>query len=168
MTRKLETAANIAIVLVALIASAVLVKNYLLSGPGRGAPPQIAVGEKFPLTDVDWKGNGTTLVLALAPGCDSCSESAPFYRRLSADLATRPVHMTAVLPGSVDEGREYLRSLSVEIGDVRQGSFRSLKINGTPTLILVDREGMVRNVWLGRFPPDKEQAVIDTIREAVS
>lgn len=168
MTKKLETVANIAIVLVALIASAVLVRNYLLSGPGPGLPPQIAVGEKFPLADVDWKGNGNTLVLALAPGCDSCSESAPFYRRLSADLATQRVHMTAVLPGSVEEGREYLRNLNVEIGDVRQGSFELLKIRGTPTLILIDEQGVVRNVWLGRFPTDKERQVIDMIREAVS
>ena len=114
------------------------------------------------------EGNGNTLVLALAPGCDSCSESAPFYRRLSADLATQRVHMTAVLPGSVEEGREYLRNLNVEIGDVRQGSFELLKIRGTPTLILIDEQGVVRNVWLGRFPTDKERQVIDMIREAVS
>lgn len=168
MTKKLEVVTNIAILVVAVIASAVLVKNYLLSKPGRGMPLQIAVGEKFSLTGVDWQANGNTLVLALAPGCDSCSESAPFYRRLRAELPTRQVHMTAVLPESVEEGRQYLRSLQVEIGDVRQGSFRSLKINGTPTLILVDQQGVVRNVWLGRFPPEKEQQVIDTIREAVS
>lgn len=168
MTRKLDIVTNIAIVIVALIASAVLVKNYLQSKAEQGVPPQIGVGEKFSLTDVDWKGNGNTLVLALASGCDSCSESAPFYRRLTADLPAERVHITAVLPESVEESREYLRSLKVEIGDVRQGSFQSLKIKGTPTLILVDPEGVVRNVWLGRFPPDKEQQVIDIIREAVS
>jgi hypothetical protein len=166
MTKKLETVTNVAIVMVAVIASAVLVKNYLLAGSGRGRPPQIAVGEKFSLTGVEWQANGNTLVVALAPGCDSCSESAPFYRRLTAELPSQ-LHLTAVLPESVEEGREYLRSLKVEIGDVRQGSFRSLKIAGTPTLILVDQHGVVRNVWLGRFPPEKEQEVIDTIREAV-
>jgi thiol-disulfide isomerase/thioredoxin len=168
MTKKLDILTNIAIVIVALIASAVLVKNYLLSKPEQGVPLQIAVGEKLSLTDVDWKGNRNTLVLALTPGCDSCSESAPFYRRLSAELPVQRVHLTAVLPASVEESREYLRSLKVEIGDVRQGSFQSLKVEGTPTLILVDEEGVVRNVWLGRFPPDKEQQVIDIIREAVS
>lgn len=168
MNKRLESVTNIAILIAAVIAIVVLVRNYLLSGAEPGLPPQIAVGEKFPLENVDWKGNGNTLVLALAPGCESCSESAPFYRRLSAELATQPVHMTAVLTGSVEEGREYLRGLNVEIGDVRQGSFELLKIRGTPTLILVDEEGVVRNVWLGRFPPDKEQQVIDMIREDVS
>jgi len=168
MTKRFESVTNIAILIAALIASVVLVRNYLLSGPGRGLTPQIAAGETFALTDVDWKGNGNTLVLALAPGCDSCSESAPFYRRLTSELAAQRIHMTAVLPASVEESREYLRGLKVEVGDVRQGSFELLKIRGTPTLILVDEQGVVRNVWLGRFPPDKEQAVIDSIREAVS
>ena len=168
MTKRLESVTNIAILTAAVIASVVLVRNYLLSGSGPGLPPQIAAGEKFPLTDVDWKGNGNTLVLALAPGCESCSESAPFYRRLTAELAPQRIHMTAVLPASVEESREYLRGLNVEVSDVRQGSFELLKIRGTPTLILVDEQGVVRNVWLGRFPPDKEQAVIDSIREAVS
>ena len=166
MTRKLDIATNIALVIVAVIASAVLVRNYLLSRAGRDMP-QIAVGEKLSLTGVDWQSNGTTLVLALAPGCDSCSESAPFYRRLTAELATQRVHLTAVLPASVEESREYLRSLKVEIADVRQGSFEALKIRGTPTLILVDQQGVVLNVWLGRLPPEKEQQVIDTIREAL-
>ena len=167
MTKRLESVTNIAILIAAVIASAVLVRNYLLSGPGPDLPPQIGVGEKFPLADVDWKANGTTLVLALAPGCDSCSESAPFYRRLTGELAAQRIHMTAVLPESVEDSREYLRRLKVEVGDVRQGSFESLKIRGTPTLILIDAQGVVRNVWLGRFPPDREQQVIDTIREAV-
>src|SRR6185295_19263171 len=167
MTKRFESVTNIAILIAALIASVVLVRNYLLSGPGRRLPPQVAVGETFALTDVDWKGNGNTLVLALAPGCDSCSESAPFYRRLMAELAAQRIHVTAVLPESVEESREYLRNLNVEIGDVRQGSFELLKIRGTPTLILVDEQGVVRNVWLGRFPPDKEQQVIDILREAV-
>ena len=167
MTKRLESVTNIAILIAAVIASAVLVRNYFLSGPGPGLPPQIAVGEKFPLADVDWKGNGNTLVLALAPGCESCSESAPFYRRLTAELPAQRIHMTAVLPESVEQSREYLRGLVVEVDDVRQGSFALLKIRGTPTLILVDEQGVVRNVWLGRFPPDKEQQVIDIIREAV-
>jgi len=166
MTKRLESVTNIAILIAAVIASAVLVRNYFLSGPGPGLPPQIAVGEKFPLADVDWKGNGNTLVLALAPGCESCSESAPFYRRLTAELPAQRIHMTAVLPESVEQSREYLRGLVVEVDDVRQGSFALLKIRGTPTLILVDEQGVVRNVWLGRFPPDKEQQVLDIIREA--
>lgn len=168
MTKKLDIATNIALVIVAVIASAVLVRNYLLSRPGRDLPPQIAVGEKFSLTGVDWEGYGNTLVIALAPGCDSCSESAPFYRRLTAELPRQRVHITAVLPESVEQGRQYLRSLDVDVSDVRQGSFQALKIRGTPTLILVDQQGVVLNVWLGRFPPEKEQQVIDTIRDSVS
>ena len=168
MTKKLDIVTNIAIVMVAVIASAVLVRNYLLSRGGRDLPPQIAVGEKFSLTGVDWEGYGNTLVLALAPGCDSCSESAPFYRRLTAELPRQRVHITAVLPESVEQGRQYLRSLDIDVSDVRQGSFQALKIRGTPTLILVDQQGVVLNVWLGRFPPEKEQQVIDTIRDSVS
>src|SRR5262245_32311548 len=150
MTKKLETAANLAILVVALIASAVLVKRYLWPKPQPAPPVQIAVGEKLLLEGVDWQAHGNTLVVALSPGCDSCSESAPFYRRIASELPG--LHMTAVLNQGVEEGREYLRSIDVKISDVQQGSLHKLKIRGTPTLILVDNEGLVRNIWLGHFP----------------
>lgn len=166
MTKRLETATNLSILIVAVLASAVLVKNYLLPRPKPDQPSQIEIGDKLSLTGVDWHGNGNTLVVALSPGCDSCSESAPFYRRLSAELPR--LHMTAIFTQTVEEGREYLRSLDVDISDVRQGSFHQLKIRGTPTMILLDQQGVVRNVWLGRPLPQKEQEVIETIRAAVS
>jgi len=168
MSKKLETVTNIAIVTVAIIASAVLVKNYLLSKPRREPPPQIGVGERLALPGVDWAGYGNTLVLALSPGCDSCSESAPFYRRLKTDLPNERVHFTAITPATAEDGREYLRNLQVDVADVRQVSLRELNIRGTPTLLLVDEQGVVRNVWLGHFSPEKEQEVIDTIRAAIS
>ena len=166
MTKKLEIATNVSILIVAILASAVLIKNYLLPQPQPDQPPQVAAGDKLSIEGIDWQANGNTLLVALSPGCDSCSESAPFYRRLATELPS--LHMTALLTQSVEEGRQYLRSLDVNISDVRQGSFRQLKIRGTPTLILVDQQGLVRNVWLGRPYAEKEQEVIETIRAAVN
>ena len=163
MTKKLETVTNIAILIVAVLAGAVLVKNYLLPRAPRKMPEQIPVGTKLSVPGVDWQANGNTLVLVLTTGCEYCSESAPFYRRLAAELPRQRVHMTAVLPQTVEEGREYLRKLEVDVSDVRQSSLEVLKIHATPTLVLADEQGVVLNVWLGQLSADKQQQVIETV-----
>jgi hypothetical protein len=68
-----------------------------------------------------------------------------------------------VFPGDPEKGREYLRSLRVPITDVRQGKPPSLPIRGTPTLLLVDRDGIVRKVWAGQLSPEGERDVIETV-----
>ena len=163
MARKLEFVVNIAILIVAALASVVLVKNYLSRRTARDMPPQIAVGTKLSVPGIDWRVNGNTLVLAVSTNCHYCTESAPFYRRLAADLPRRRVHLTAILPENVEEGGKYLRSLGLQVSDVRQGSFRSLKIRGTPTLMLVDERGLIRYVWEGKLSAETEHQVIETV-----
>ncbi len=163
MARKLEFVTNIAILIVAALASVVLVKNYLSQRTTRDMPQRIAIGTKLSVPGIDWGVNGNTLVLALSTNCHYCTESSPFYRRLSAELPRQRVHLTALLPENVEEGAKYVRSLGLQVSDVRQGSFQGLKIRGTPTLMLVDERGLVRFVWEGKLSAETEQQVIDTV-----
>lgn len=166
MARRLETLTNVAIVTVSLLASVTLVKNLLSHRPQGAASPHVAVGNQVTVPGLDWRAAGSTLVLALRPDCHFCSDSAPFYRRLAAAVSDRPIQLTALFPESVETGADYLQSLGVEVTNVRRGSFESLRIPGTPTLMLVDAEGVVRNVWLGKLPVDTEREVLDAVLAA--
>ncbi|MBV9926722.1 MAG: hypothetical protein JOZ96_17015 [Acidobacteria bacterium] len=162
--RKIELLANVAIILVALLITGVLAKNYLL--PASPEPiAGIPAGSKVQLPDVDWGRNGKTLLLVLKKGCHFCTESAPFYQRLVRETAGRgDLHLAAVLPDSVDEGRQYLGDLGIRLDDVRQSRPDTLGVGGTPTLILVDGSGKVAASWVGRLAPDKEAEVLSRLQ----
>jgi hypothetical protein len=74
--------------------------------------------------------------------------------------AAKNVKLIAVVPHSSAEGREYLNGLSVPITEVRQTSFDSIGVTGTPTLILLDDQGAVAEVWVGKLSPEKESEVL--------
>lgn len=163
-----EVLANISIVIVAAVATVVLVKNHLLSSAGKlnnpaaaSERPALAIGARLSLPDVNWSQADKTLLIALSKDCRFCSDSAPFYRRLSDEAAKqRGLRLIALFSGDVEEGRKYLQSLGVGIEDVRQVQFQSIGIRGTPSLILVDSAGLIRGLWMGRLSPDGEREVM--------
>ena len=66
----------------------------------------------------------------------------------------------AVLPQEIPQGKKYLDTLGVPVGDVQRAELASLKIAGTPTLLLVDRGGVVKNVWVGQLNGQGEADVL--------
>jgi thioredoxin-related protein len=167
--RKAEFAANMSIVVVALLLSIVLVRGYLLT---KSSPPvldreaagssEIHVGQALALPDVDWAKNGQTLILALSTTCHFCTESGPFYQRVAKERAG--TRLIALMPQSVEESRQYLNKLGIEVSEVRQSQTGALGVTGTPTLILVNNEGAVINSWVGRLPAEKEAEVLSNLK----
>jgi peroxiredoxin len=167
---RIETLANVMTVVVSLLLSVVLVKQFLLPGRSdRTASPQTAVGTNLTrsLPGVDWKKNGHTLILAISTRCHFCTESAPFFKRIENERA-KDVKLVAVLPQPVEEARKYLDGEGVHVDEVRQASLQSIGVAGTPTLLLVDAGGKVSDVWRGKLQPDDEEKVIATLRDSVS
>jgi len=74
------------------------------------------------------------------------------------------VKTLAILPDSDREAREYVKSLDLAIETVQTGSLSSYKISGTPTVLFVDRQGIVRNVWFGASP-EREKEMRDKLFE---
>ncbi len=163
MFKKIELLANVAIIVIALLLGAVLVKRYLMtdSQASRPAAEQIRPGTKIDLPGVDWSKSQQTLVLALSDGCRYCTESAAFYQRLAKEKASAGgVRLIAVLPQEVSQGQTYLSKLGVAVDEVRQSTLSTIGVSGTPTLLLVDNNGAVKQSWLGKLPPDKETEVL--------
>ena len=166
--KRIEVAANVAIIMVALLLGFVLVKRFILNS----APPDQAAlfntskpGTKISLPENDWSQSDRHLVLVLQKDCHFCTESAPFYRRLIEVLAKRKdVQLIAALPHNVGESKQYLDGLSVSINDLRQADPSSIGVSGTPTLLLVDRTGTITDVWVGKLPPEKEQEVLSRLQ----
>ena len=169
---KIEVAANLSIIAVTAMICVVLAKSYLAPAPAAqasaGAPPEISAGVKrgdaVSVAGIDWRKNGETLLLALSTTCHFCTRSGPFYQRLAKEHGD--ARLVALVPQSSEEGRTYLKRLGVDVDDVRQTSLGELGVSGTPTLILVDGEGVASEVWVGALSPDKEEEVVSRLRAA--
>lgn len=158
--RKIEIAANVGIVIVAILIVTVWITNFRKQA---AEPGRIATGAKFAVTDVNWRGNGKTMVLALATTCHFCTESAGFYRELVQYCNSHNIPTVAVFPQTAEEGRSYLAKEGVKIDDVRQASFSTIQISGTPTLLLIDENGAVKRVWVGKLSPGEEKKVFSQL-----
>src|SRR3954463_11461469 len=115
LTNRIEIIANVAIILVAGLLSVVLVKGmFYRSQP---APvPQIKIGAKLTLPDLNWAQQDQTLLITLQKGCHFCAESALFYQRLAREAeGQKKTQLVAVLPQAPTESRQYLSDLSVLI-----------------------------------------------------
>jgi hypothetical protein len=155
--KKVELAANVAIILAAVVFSVVAVMHYTTH---LRQPQQISVGKKFPLQNVNWQNNKKTIVFALSTNCHFCSESAGFYRELARQCRQDGVRTVAVFPQKVDAAEAYLKNQGIELDEVRQASFSDVQIRATPTLLLVADGGVVRNVWIGKLPDNIESEVL--------
>ena len=164
MLKKLELLANVSIIVVALLLGAVLVKRNLpQQQPPHTLPPtaRIQPGTKIELPDVDWGRSERTLVLALSERCHFCSESADFYQRLAREKAkSDSPRLIAVLPQDVSRGHAYLNNLGVAVDEVKQSTLSAIGVTGTPTLIMVDSAGVVKESWVGKLPPAQEAEVL--------
>lgn len=172
---KIEVAANLSIIAVAILLCVVLVKSYLVPKAIIPTPAQSSAaapveartitqrGEQVRLAGVDWKTNGKTLLLALSTTCHFCTQSGPFYQRVAKEHGD--VQLIVLVPQAVEDGQAYLKRLGVSIDDVRQVPFDDLGLQGTPTLVLVDSNGSVADAWVGALPPTKENDVISRLKE---
>lgn len=166
LTKKIELCANVAIIVVALLLVAVLVKRFLPSSTASNqSATTVAVGTKVPLTDTDWGKNGRTMLLVLSTQCHFCTESASFYQRLAQERATlNNVRLVAVLPQTVGDSQQYLSKLGITVDEIKQSSLNSMGVSGTPTLILADNTGSVSGAWVGKLPADKEAEVLGRLK----
>ena len=157
--KKLEMFANIAIIAVAITLIGTIGYNYF--GSKKTTPDGIKVGEKVSLADTNWTAKDQTLVLVLQKNCHFCQESMNFYKTLTQTAQSKGnIQTVAVFPTSADESAQYLAQQGVKVDAVKQAGLADVNVRGTPTVLLVDREGKVIDSWIGKLPAEKEQELI--------
>ncbi|PYS23251.1 MAG: hypothetical protein DMF72_09800 [Acidobacteria bacterium] len=163
MIRKLEVLANITVIITSIVLCVVIVRNH--SGLQQSTPPKatatppataaasrravVQPGTRIFVPGIDWSKSNRTLLLALSTHCHFCTESAPFFKQLK-QRRTDDVRIVAVFPQPVDQAKPYLDKLDLSF-EIVQSSLDTLGISGTPTLLLIDRDGAVTESWVGRL-----------------
>ncbi len=153
---------NAAIILMFLVIAGILVKGSL-TGPPR--PPTLAPNARIFIEGIDWAKTEQTLLIAVRSGCEYCSQSGRFYRRLVGGLKGRTdVRVAAVYPDETPRGEAYLAELGLTSIESRRETLAPLGISFVPTLALVGRDGVVGKVWVGELSPKKESEVMAALR----
>jgi thioredoxin-related protein len=165
----LDTAANIAIIVVCAIAATVLIRNQFFSHHSEpGQPPMVEKGDRFDqLKAVVPAGTSRALVVAVAPGCHFCNESMPFYKQLLDERNQRssPVRFIAAVPtdeAKAEEAQKFATA-GAQPDDLVHLDFAAVKVPGTPTLMLVDNDGKVLDVWVGKLDEGGQKEVLKVL-----
>ncbi len=163
MKNKLETVVNITIVILCVTAAAAFAKVHLFSDPTPLSP--VAKGDILkPVRGLAPKGDGSALLVALSPTCGYCTDSFPFFKTLEERRNNRgaKVRLLAAVNSKQDmaQENELLESSGVTFDDVVVVDFLSIRVPGTPTILHVDGDGNVLDVWLGRLDQATENEVL--------
>jgi len=160
--KAVERATNVAVILGVLLFGVLIYRNYRASRPDG---PR--TGTTLPaLTGYNWQQNPRTLVLALRKGCHFCENSMPFYRKLYGLEKTGGLNagMVAVFPDSAQDAYAILNTQRLPIPSVSQFNLSRLSVSGTPTLILVDKNGKVEKAWVGELDSAGETGVLSAVQ----
>jgi rhodanese-related sulfurtransferase len=154
---------NIAILLVALVLSGLLVRKFFFN-PTPSPNYQLTTNAKLRINGINWADSDRTVLLALSKECKYCSKSAEFYRRLAEGIASQPrTRLLAVFSEKDLEAEGYLKQLELPIRELRYVSFSSLGIKNVPTLAILDSNGVVTDMWVGKLAPFAEKALLSKL-----
>ena len=131
------------------------IRNYL---PAKSNVRQtISIGNRLDVQPVNWGSSSKNIVLVLSTTCKYCKASAGFYQRLARECEDRHIRTIALFPQTVEQSRAYLESEGVRVTEIWQAEPGKLKVQGTPTVLLVDNNGLVQHVWTGKLPANQEK-----------
>lgn len=164
----LEVATNIAVLVVALLILGRVAWTYLgeTSSPAPNLQAGIRNGGSFPLIPrVDYTIRPQTLIIALSSACEDCSESIPFFKQILQANAENgyKTQIVAVFPESTEEVGRYISEQRISLDAVPGVDYRALNLAGTPTAVLVNREGTILNFWTGKPSNVAEKEILQFI-----
>jgi len=159
MKTRLEAIANVTVIVVALALGYVVLGRYVSEYRARPVTP----GDRLAaIPNLDWSQHRRTLVLVLNTGCHFCQQSVPFYQKLaSAQPAARDdLALVAVFPNDPDTVLHFLTREDLRIRSVSAVALDRLRVDATPTIILVNSDGRVERAWIGALTPSEELDVL--------
>ncbi len=139
--------------------------------PENLSPAWVKVGDQLPsLPAYDWKAHDRTLVLALRNGCRFCEGSIAFYRKLAELEKSNQIdaHLIAVFPDDLAAVRQLVETERLAVEAFPGIELSRVKVEGTPTLLLVDRQGRVSKIWIGELAAAGQADVVKVISKQAS
>lgn len=159
-TRKItiEKVANIIVVVAIVVVTGIIAKKYLFDS---NEPIQtIKAGKVVSFPDVDWARNGKTIVIAVKRDCPHCTASAPFFHQASDEASKNGITIEFVLPDSDQDTTDYLAGINISRQNIHKVPLWKYGFRATPTLLFINREGLIKDIWVGRIDSENWSQVL--------
>jgi hypothetical protein len=164
MSARLDMATNVAVIAVCALIGAELVSRQgarIFQKSQAAARAVLHVGDTIaPFPGLDLSRTERTLLIIVRTDCGYCTQSLPFYRRLLSVSRSPDAQLAIVSAETQARLRTYLAGNDIRADLTLSVDARSLTVDVTPTLILVDRKGLVRRIWRGRLDEAGESEVV--------
>lgn len=99
------------------------------------------------------------LIWFWAPHCPTCNAEAPSVEQFSKDHAKELTVVGLGAQDSLEQAEDFVDEHGVKtpqmLYDASFASWEHFGINGQPAAILVDRDGVARELWFGPFDEDE-------------
>ena len=126
--------------------------------------PLLLPGKQISVSSVSAQAQPLTVYLFTSAQCIHCKTSATFHKQIIIEASNRGVPVVVAL-APLDNAPEHL----IVPGSVRPKFIRwselSHRVAGTPSIVLVDAQGKVRRVWVGKLSKYFEQEVLTAIAD---
>ena len=133
------------------------VPNVAVSG---AQPSPLIPGTKLPLLDgVSYEKAPLTVALVVQSQCRYCAASMPFYERVAKMRTPNGLQLVVASKESTQTTTDYLTQRGVQVDAVTMLKNNEFPTTGTPTLVLVNRRGVVIGSWLGQLNARQEAEV---------
>jgi hypothetical protein len=168
---RLDKLTDVAIILLCIGVGCDLGYRYFVS-PSRTtlqtteSKRQYRPGETLqPIPGLSLRPLKNALLFVVSSGCTYCHESVPFYQELMAAVraSPEPVQLVGVCLESQASCTAYFKSKELVFDAVVGVERGTVKIAGTPTLLLVDERRTIKSVWTGLLPAGGQTAVRNAI-----
>lgn len=120
------------------------------------------LGRTIKIDDVDWHEANRTVLLALRSTCAACEDSVGYYRKLLEACATSSgCRELVVTREPADTVRAWLRANEIPVKNVvTVPGPAALGLRVTPTLAIIDSQGIITDVAVGALNPALEQSFL--------
>jgi rhodanese-related sulfurtransferase/thioredoxin-related protein len=115
------------------------------------------------LEGVDLSKSIQNIIVFVDRNCKYCDLDAPFYQRLAKASQTQAVNLIIAFPHDLHDGKRYLAEKQIEPDEVVRLHFKQIGIQGTPTLMLLNREGGIIAKWTGELSAPVENYIVSIL-----
>ena len=106
------------------------------------------------------------LLFVFSTKCPHCEKSLPNIERIADEVVDSPVDLVGVSMHDLDETQKWVidKRVNFRVIAVTDSTFEQrYKISGVPTVILINRKGVVQNVWVGEVVGDRLDEVLNSL-----
>lgn len=163
--RGLEIATSLVFLILSGALLAILVWNHYHRGSTAHLRPGLRRYATLPqVKGIDFTTSAYTVIVALNTNCDSCALGQAFRTRLKELEHDKGIRSITIFPNPASDVNRYVRRTKLELAAVPDVDLDDINLAGTPTLVLVDRVGVIRDFWIGKLSSNDEAEIINNLQ----